>query len=126
MIRGAKKPGSVVTMLPRQHVKLPEYLLDCREISKSEYMSHRKKEHKEKVPNCKNGNNGGCHFGHGKCWFIHNDIQNDNIEDSSENKNKNEDRNDIMQKLVEMFERQTERIILLENSINPRNQSKCS
>ena len=42
------------------------------------------------------------------------------------NENRNEDRNDIMQKLVEMFERQTERIILLENSINPRNQSKCS
>ena len=93
---------------------------------KAEYMSHRKKEHKEKVPNCKNGNNGGCHFGHGKCWFIHDHIQNDNIGNSSKNENRNEDRNDIMQKLVEMFERQTERIILLENSINPRNQSKCS
>ena len=58
--------------------------------------------------------------------LIYNDIQNDNNEDSSKNENRNEDRNDIIQKLVEMFERQTERIILLENSINPRNQSKCS
>ena len=106
---------------PDNEVLLEDYTCNiCDNIfkDKSEYMHHRKKEHKEKVLNCKHGNNGGCHFGHGKCWFIHNDIQ--NIEETKEKENTNE----IMQKLVEMFERQTEKILLLENTMNSRNLIK--
>ena len=39
--------------------------------TKYEFMHHRKKEHSQNVPQCKNESSGTCHFGMMNCWFNH-------------------------------------------------------
>ena len=39
--------------------------------SRSDFMTHRKKEHHESIPLCKGAGNGMCHFGSSKCWYNH-------------------------------------------------------
>ena len=103
-----------------------------------DFMLHRKKLHTQMVPLCKNANSETCHFGAGKCWFIHSEIENKNkIEMAEENRNDNEiemteenenemgiemteeskTRNDMIAKLFNMMEMFTQRIIQIENKI---------
>ena len=77
-------------------------------------MSHMKEHHSKFVPNCKNADNNSCQYGTKKCWFRHGDnnemIENMEIEENNE-------KNEMFQKLFEMVEKYTERIISLENEL---------
>ena len=87
---------------------------------KSVYMNHRKAKHSESIPICKHEITGSCRYGSQNCWFNHNKIQIDENESMNENTNENENNsqnNEIMQKLIEMVEKYTQRIIHLENML---------
>jgi hypothetical protein len=43
--------------------------------TKSVFMNHRKDEHSRNVTICRNAINGTCHFGMGRCWFKHNEME---------------------------------------------------
>ena len=107
-----------------QPVKLPEY--ECRICEekfklKSAFMKHRKKSHRTSVPICKASKNGRCYYDSNNCWFHHEDIlanQGDQEIIESMDVDENEQKNGVMlQKLFEMVEKYTQRIILLENEI---------
>ena len=86
-------------------------------------MNHRKAKHSENVSICKNEITGSCQYGSQNCWFNHNGIQNNEGAILNENRNENgnymenSQNNELMQKLVEMVEKYTQRIISLENSM---------
>ena len=86
---------------------------------KSVYMNHRKAKHSENIPSCKNEITGSCQYGSQKCWFNHDKIQTNENANSIENMNnlENGQQYEMMQKLVEMVEKYTQRIIYLENSM---------
>ena len=81
-------------------------------------MKHRKANHNENVPNCENENTGSCPYNSIKCWFNHCKVYNgepsEQINDSF-NDGKKRQNNDMMQKLVKMVEKYSERIVILEN-----------
>lgn len=85
----------------------------CKKVFKlrSDYMSHRKKKHIEIVPKCRSAET--CHFGISNCWYNHselNDSKEENMDISNEDNNKK-----ILEKLFDMVEKMTERIVQLEN-----------
>ena len=84
---------------------------------KSKFMKHRKTMHSEFVQNCQNED---CQHGSHNCWFIHKETKNDksenmnesNIENNYERKSQNDE---WIQKIMEMLEKYSQRIIILEN-----------
>ena len=48
-------------------------------------MKHRKTNHEENVPACKNEKNGTCKYGNQRCWFKHS--KNEDIHENEENRN---------------------------------------
>ena len=90
--------------------------------TRSSLLDHRKKEHGQAVQKCKNANNGVCIFGNEKCWFIHDNMKsNENMNNENE-KNRNNikqkdtksNENYVIQKMMNMMETCTERILRLE------------
>ena len=85
-------------------------------------MKHKKIMHSEYVQSCKNETDGTCQQGSQNCWFNHKETENDananmndiNIENNYEKKNQNDE---IMQKMVEMIEKYSQRIVILENTM---------
>ena len=77
-----------------------------------ELLKHRKREHKDLIAPCRNILKGACKFGKSKCWFNHDNIENSNESEVTENLNK--ENNDVIQKLFEMMETMTERIVQME------------
>lgn len=78
-----------------------------------EFMHHRKLEHAQSVPHCKKANSGTCWFGARNCWFLHEadtSIQNGN----KENLNGNNYNEEVIQKIFDMMETFTTRIVQLE------------
>ena len=80
---------------------------------KSTFMRHRKTKHSMLVPMC---NKETCQYKSKTCWFNHNNSENINdnevVDDVHENENET---NKIIQKLVKMVEKYSERIRILEN-----------
>ena len=74
-------------------------------------MKHRKSEHSESVPSCKHVLNGACGYGQSKCWFTHNDSE-------IENQNLNVKDQEITEKMLDMMEKITQRLQLLENQFS--------
>ena len=73
-------------------------------------MNHRKHNHSENVPTCRNLSYGSCEYGPGSCWFKHSDTV-------SENANANEIENDnITEKLLSMMETFAWRLTMIENT----------
>ena len=73
-------------------------------------MNHRKHNHSENVPTCRNFSNGSCEYEHGSCWFKHSDTV-------FENTNVNGIENDnITEKLLSMMEKFSERLTMIENN----------
>ena len=92
---------------------------DKRFTNKNDFMQHRKKEHVQNVFFCKNALKGTCRFGAKKCWFNHSDNE---ITYTSGNENENGENlqnmnQEMMEKLFEMMEKFTQRIIQIENNI---------
>ena len=73
-------------------------------------MYHRKREHKEIVPQCKNKET--CKFDNTKCWYLHNELNEMNEENYE---GKGNDNQLLLEKLFDMVEKMTERILKLEN-----------
>ena len=76
--------------------------------TQSDFYSHRKKQHKETIPSCKNYKTGACIYGKDMCWFLH-----ENVETGEDTEIKD---GNIIQKMMQMMERMTERMINLEES----------
>ena len=74
-------------------------------------MKHRKSEHSESDPPCKNALNGACGQGQFKYWFTHNDSE-------MENQNLNVKDPEITVKMLDMMEKITQRLQLLENQFS--------
>ena len=74
--------------------------------TKKETHYHQKHEHALSVPQCKNESLKICLYGAEKCWFQHNEH-----EDHKKYQNQNQD---ITEKLFNMMEKFTERIIIIE------------
>ena len=77
---------------------------------KSEFMKHRRNEHIESVPLCRDASNGTCHFGNMKCWFNHEDVEN-------LNENGNNVNQEVVDKIFDMMENFTQRILEIENNL---------
>ena len=77
-----------------------------------EYLKHKKQNHPNLVPICKNTIGGECKFGDRNCWFIHDHVYNEN---------ENIANNAVIQKIFEVMEKATERITNLEMKISEIN-----
>ena len=73
----------------------------------SQFLHHKKLEHKESVKTCKNNLKNACRFGDAKCWFLHE-------EETILEKNK---KKGITEKIFSIMETFTNRIVKLENEI---------
>ena len=78
---------------------------------RSDSMYHRKQEHKEIVPQCKNKES--CKFDNAKCWYLHNEQNEKNVENHVEQEYDNNQL--LLEKIFDMVEKMTERILKLEN-----------
>ena len=79
--------------------------------NKSEYHIHRKQNHSALVTTCFKAQNANCKYGDKLCWFSHDERnQIDNDETISK------DKKDVLQRIFEVMERMTERIVELEKT----------
>lgn len=78
--------------------------------TKYEFMHHKKKEHSQTVPQCKNESSGTCRFGIMNCWFNHCENEQTNFYENHQN-------NEVIEKLFSMMEIFTKRIVDIENKI---------
>ena len=79
---------------------------------KAEFMKHKRHEHVESVPVCRDALNGTCHFGNTKCWFKHEEIEN-----FDGNENGNNFNQEVIDKIFDMMENFTKRIMEIENNL---------
>ena len=88
----------------------------CDEVfsNKSEYMHHKKPKHRNYIPYCSNHLQGTCWFDETKCWFSH---DNTNVSDKSENDNGKTENKEIMEKIFNMMENFTKRIMKIEERL---------
>jgi hypothetical protein len=75
---------------------------------KSDFMNHRKKQHTQSVPACRDNINGTCRRDTSTCWFKHEDSNHENTEHES---------SDMMKRLFEMMENFTERMNQMETQL---------
>ena len=62
--------------------------VNLRKISvKAKLLKHKKRNHIDSVPSCKNMINGTCNYGSENCWFNHSNFKNSNETESNENVN---------------------------------------
>ena len=88
----------------------------CEEVfrSKSDFMYHKKAKHKNYVPECRNNLQGTCWFDEKNCWFIH---DNTKESDNSENDKEKTENKEIMEKMFNMMETFTKRIMKIEERL---------
>jgi hypothetical protein len=82
-------------------------------ISKSSYFKHKKNRHSENVQKCKNQSNGKCIYKSENYWFIHDNTE--FMEETDESKKEVINENTI-QKIMNMMEIFTGRILKLEEN----------
>ena len=75
-------------------------------------MKHKKEQHIEIIPICKNSKNGSCMFGPLNCWFNHTNIH----ENQKNHINNDMENNEMIRKLFDMMEKFTNRLMKIENS----------
>ena len=84
----------------------------------TDFMRHRKCAHYHLVPQCFNMSQGKCIFGDEQCWFKHErneqDHNNENIKDIEENQT-------VTQKMLDMMEKFTKRLMEIEDKIKMTN-----
>ena len=80
---------------------------------KPDLMNHKKQDHRKNIPLCIKANNGNCRFGPTNCWFDHSQIE---IKDKTQNMSNNENE-EMIQKIFDMMEKFTVRIVQIENKI---------
>ena len=73
-----------------------------------DFMKHRKLEHRPAVTKCRHALYGTCMFGEDKCWFVHENDKNEKIIQNNQ---------EVFEKLFNMMEKMTERIVQMETVI---------
>ena len=79
--------------------------------TKNESHYHQKRMHVSSIPQCKNASQKACSYGADKCWFQHNETED---QEKYENQNQNQE---ITEKLFNMMEKFTERIMKIEKQM---------
>ena len=82
----------------------------CDEVFKtqSDFLKHKKRNHKQFVPKCRNSYNGKCRYGDELCWFEHESSE-------GEKEKTNVYMQEVFEKIFGMIEKITERVVLVEN-----------
>ena len=75
---------------------------------KTDFMNHRKQEHAQFVPECKDYRNGVCRYEQNGCWFRHCEVDHNEMQVVEKS---------MMERLFEMMENFTERITNIENQL---------
>ena len=88
-------------------------LCESKFICQSEFLRHRKHEHRNLVQMCRNVQDGTCIFGSLNCWFIHDDKE----AALESEKTILTEHNEVIEKVFGMMEKMTERILMIEKSI---------
>ena len=70
----------------------------------SEYLRHRKRNHEQIIPTCRNFKDGTCIYWNKNCWFQHGE----NEDDNESNRNKLNEKNEIIQGIFKMMDKLTE------------------
>jgi hypothetical protein len=71
-------------------------------------MKHRKLDHRPSVTKCRHALYGACMFGDDRCWFVHETETNDKMIQNNQ---------EVFEKLFQMMEKMTERIVQMESVI---------
>ena len=71
-------------------------------------LQHRKKDHRDSVPSCKNEKSGTCKYGNANCWFNHD--ENEDISKKENNEKQNENK-EVIEKIFQMMEKYTQQIV---------------
>ena len=80
----------------------------------NQFLNHKKIEHVTSVQQCKHEKNNSCPYGTQKCWYLHSLPKNNEVYNVNQ---------EIIEKIENMMERFTERILNLENQTEPINKS---
>ena len=90
---------------------------NCEKVFETRFdlMHHRKSVHYQEVPRCSKSLIGTCWFGPKTCWFHHEEVE--KINESGNNENKEE----MIEKIFNMMEVFTQRILKLENDNQMKN-----
>ena len=81
------------------------------------FLKHRKAKHNEQVPSCNNYKDGEFIYGKENCWFHYetNKLHNDKESENKDNTNTmNTNRIEVIERIVQMRDTMTERIMNLE------------
>ena len=86
----------------------------CDEVFKAhfEFLKHKKQHHRQYVQQCRNADNGTCRYGIELCWFEH-----ESNERMSENERSINYNQEVFEKIFNMMEKITERVVLVENIV---------
>jgi hypothetical protein len=78
-------------------------------------MKHQKIDHEDTVNTCNHALKGTCHFGSENCWFRHEE----QVITNGDKKNMNnvENNQEVIEKIFDMMEKFTDRIVHIENNI---------
>jgi hypothetical protein len=88
-------------------------------ITQADIMKDKKNDHKQYVQLCKNEKNGSCIYGNKKCWFSHENEQSNNKNQKHEKEI--EENQKVTQRMFEMMETITQRVIEIEIKTNATN-----
>ena len=80
--------------------------------SRANLMKHQKIEHEDTVNTCNHAKKGTCHFGSENCWFRH-----DEPVITNGDKKNIENNQEVIEKIFDMMEKFTDRIVHIENVI---------
>ena len=86
---------------------LKEYKCENVFRQKTDCMKHRKQDHTQFVPECRDTVNGACRYEKNGCLYIHEDTKDSPHEESSS----------MMNRLFERMEKLTERMLLIDNQL---------
>ena len=75
-----------------------------------EYLRHRKSNHEQILPTCRNFVDGSCIYGSEKCWFKHGETK----DEKESNEKKQNENNDMIQGILKIMEKITEQIFQIE------------
>ena len=92
--------------------------------NRGDLMKHRKTKHLEYVSTCSYALNGMCHFSGKNCWFVHEDeeMEKNKYEKSKDLKHIINSDNGVSEKIINMMEKFTKRMIDLENRLDAMNK----
>ena len=80
--------------------------------NRSDFMRHRKHDHFELLPKCRNNCNEGCHFGPSLCWFRHTENAKKNVTEHIDMPNF--ENHEVIQKMLSMMETFSSRLVEIE------------